>query len=429
MAHSFPAVGSTQQSPCCTCHLVHQQLQDKQRFQLSNLTAHCRVSSIKRPAALLGLGKASIQSTTTKREWQAGQPLRQEPEKQKRGVADQEHKGVKRIQNKFRAFLKVDERNVSLGLYSTEDEAARVVDEGHVYQGLAPVNFKNELYNDDVACVAENVDQFAKLKRFQSRQFSKAQTTSRFRGVRKRHDRWECYMHWKQHITLGSYGSEEGAASVYDEACIYQYLDPVNFPDFPYDEDKIRQPADLSTFVEQKRKQAVQATKAGQSTRFIGVTWSSRRSRWAVNLTLPTEQAGRSTCVFFGCFDTDEEAARVADKGRIRHGLKAVNFPHSQYDHHQLSQVVDFREQSRAEARRIVKARQLSRFTGVSWNRMIKKWEAYVYKSYVNLNQKKGSKKRVLGYFAREEDAALAADRGRVQNGQKAVNSEEMTRQ
>ena len=47
---------------------------------------------------------------------------------------------------------------------------------------------------------------------------------------------------------------------------------------------------------------------------------------------------------------------------------------------------------------------------------MIKKWEAYVYKSYVNLNQKKGSKKRVLGYFAREEDAALAADRGRVQN-------------
>ena len=53
--------------------------------------------------------------------------------------------------------------------------------------------------------------------------------------------------------------------------------------------------------------------------RFIGVTWSSRRSRWAVNLTLPTEQAGRSTCVFFGCFDTDEEAARVADKGRIRH--------------------------------------------------------------------------------------------------------------
>ncbi len=48
-------------------------------------------------------------------------------------------------------------------------------------------------------------------------------------------------------------------------------------------------------------------------------TWSALRSRWAVNLTLPTEQAGHSTRVFLGCFDTDEEAARVADKGRIRH--------------------------------------------------------------------------------------------------------------
>ena len=44
------------------------------------------------------------------------------------------HKGVKRLQNKFRAFLKVDSRQVSLGLYSTEDEAARAVDEGHIYQ-------------------------------------------------------------------------------------------------------------------------------------------------------------------------------------------------------------------------------------------------------------------------------------------------------
>ncbi len=44
-------------------------------------------------------------------------------------------------------------------------------------------------------------------------------------------------------------------------------------------------------------------------------------------------------------------------------GLKAVNFPDSQYDHHQVSQVADFREHSRLEARRIVKARQHSRWT------------------------------------------------------------------
>lgn len=84
---------------------------------------------------------------------------------------------------------------------------------------------------------------------------------------------------------------------MYDEACIYQNLAPVNFPHFPYDEDEIHQPADFSKFIELKHKQAVQATKAGQSTRFIGVTRSSLRNRWAVNLALPTEQAGLAALI------------------------------------------------------------------------------------------------------------------------------------
>ncbi len=44
------------------------------------------------------------------------------------------------------------------------------------------------------------------------------------------------------------------------------------------------------------------------------------------------------------------------------------------------------------------------------------KWEAYVYESYVKPNQKKGCKKHSLGYFANEEDAAKAADMGRIQH-------------
>ncbi len=47
---------------------------------------------------------------------------------------------------------------------------------------------------------------------------------------------------------------------------------------------------------------------------------------------------------------------------------------------------------------------------------MVKKWEAYVYEFYMKPNQKKGFKKLVLGYFVREEDAAKAAHRGRIQN-------------
>ncbi|KAL0020522.1 hypothetical protein WJX79_000225 [Trebouxia sp. C0005] len=446
------------------------------------VTVHTHVSST-RPPDLLATGRACTKSTATKRQGTAqpigcedkeihGSPrgavngkqgrLPDKSQKHRRGVLLKDsqdevsdvcsplvqlqqaaeaqnalstnkrqrsrRKGVVRVQNsfKFRAYLKVDECQISLGSYSTEDEAARAVDEGLIYQGLAPVNFQNDLHPDDIGCAADNVDQYAKLKRFQARQWSKAQTTSRFKGVRKLFNQWECYMFRGRHITLGSYGSEEEAAIVHDEARIYQNLDPINFPHFPYNEDEIHQLADLSKFIELKRKQATQATKAGQSTRFTGVTWSALQKRWAVNLTIPTEQAGRTRCVFLGCFDTDEEAARVADKGRIRHGLKAVNFPDSQYDQHEIGQVADFGEQSRLEARRTVKARQHSRFTGVTWNKMVMKWEAYVYESYVKPNKKRGFKKQRLGYFASEEDAAKAADLGRIQNGQKAVNSKEM---
>ncbi|KAL0019074.1 hypothetical protein WJX79_001587 [Trebouxia sp. C0005] len=225
----------------------------------------------------------------------------------------------------------------------------------------------------------------------------------------------------ERQVSLGSYFTEDEAARAVDECHIYQNLEPINFPGFPYNKERIRQPADFSTFIEQMRKQATQATKAGQSTRFTGVSWSALHNRWAVYLTVPTEQTGRRE--FLGCFDTDEEAATVADKYRIRHGLKAVNFPDSQYDHHQISQVAHFGEQSRAEAIRTVKARQHSRFTGVTWKKATQKWEAYVNEPYMKPNQKKGFKRRILGCFANEEDAARAADTGRIQNGQKAVNS------
>jgi hypothetical protein len=41
----------------------------------------------------------------------------------------------------------------------------------------------------------------------------------------------------------------------------------------------------------------------------------------------------------------------------LMQGMKAVNFPDSQYDHHQIGQVAKFDEQSRLEAKRVIKAR------------------------------------------------------------------------
>ncbi len=47
----------------------------------------------------------------------------------------------------------------------------------------------------------------------------------------------------------------------------------------------------------------------------------------------------------------------------LTQGMKAINFPDSQYDHHQIVQVAKFDEQIRLEARRTIKARQFSRLT------------------------------------------------------------------
>ena len=59
-------------------------------------------------------------------------------------------------------------------------------------------------------------------------------------------------------------------------------------------------------------------------------------------------------------FSYQHEPVILAHK-MLMQGMKAVNFPDSQYDHHQISQVAKFDEQSRLEARRTIKARQFSR--------------------------------------------------------------------
>ena len=66
MAYSFSGLGSTQQSYCCTCQLVQQQLQARQHTQLPRLNAYCHVGS-KCPPALLVSGRAFTQSTATQK--------------------------------------------------------------------------------------------------------------------------------------------------------------------------------------------------------------------------------------------------------------------------------------------------------------------------------------------------------------------------
>ena len=64
MAYSFSGLGSTQQSYCCTCQLVHQQLQARQHTQIPRLSAYRHVGSKCSPALLMS-GRASTQRTAT----------------------------------------------------------------------------------------------------------------------------------------------------------------------------------------------------------------------------------------------------------------------------------------------------------------------------------------------------------------------------
>ena len=50
--------------------------------------------------------------------------------------------------------------------------------------------------------------------------------------------------------------------------CGLQELDPVNFPDFPYNRAEIKQHADFDEFVQQARRDAGQVTKARQTRRW-----------------------------------------------------------------------------------------------------------------------------------------------------------------
>ena len=64
----------------------------------------------------------------------------------------------------------------------------------------------------------------------------------------------------------------------------------------------------------------------------------------------------------------------------------------------------------------------VSRYTGVSWNSLKNAWEAYVFLSF-GPKGTKTSRKKCLGFYSSEDDAAKAADRARVHNVSKCSHS------
>jgi hypothetical protein len=180
---------------------------------------------------------------------------------------------------------------------------------------------------------------------------------------------------------IGQFASEEDAGRAYDHVAV-QVHGPGGACNFPGEAI-----SELPVTMGEERKQR-------QSSHYIGVSWHKANASWNVRLTDP--QTKRK--LHFGCYASEEDAARAYDHAAVQAlGAGAErNFPDET-----ISEVPATVGEER-------KQRTSSRFTGVSWNKSKSAWS-------VNLTDPQTKLKRSLGYFAIEEDAARAYDRGAVQ--------------
>jgi hypothetical protein len=133
--------------------------------------------------------------------------------------------------------------------------------------------------------------------------------------------------------------------------------------------------------------------------KYRGVSWYKSRKKWQARIQYDGKQR------HIGHFEDEEQAARAYDKAARAHkGEKArLNFP-TKKEH--AVEGVNF------PAVGVSGPRQSSKYRGVYWNKLGKKWKVTI---------RYGGKKNHLGSFKDEEEAARAYDRAaRTNQGERA---------
>ncbi|KAG1673879.1 hypothetical protein FOA52_012904 [Chlamydomonas sp. UWO 241] len=182
----------------------------------------------------------------------------------------------------------------------------------------------------------------------------------------------------KRQRCIGNFGSEENAARAYDCAVV-QARGPGAKRNFPGEVI-----SKLPATVREQRK----------SSRYIGVSWTKDNSSWHALLRDVHSRRQRH----IGSFASEEDAAKAYDHAAVQaHGPGAKrNFP---------GEVISELPMSLDEER---KQRKSSRYIGVNWHKAILAWR-------VQLWDPQTKRRREVGSYASEEDAARAYDCAAVQ--------------
>ena len=123
-----------------------------------------------------------------------------------------------------------------------------------------------------------------------------------------------------------------------------------------------------------------------KSSKYKGVHWDKTKAKWVGYIHMKGKKH------HLGYFPTEEEAARAYDRESLRCRGFTKNFPRTDYPAPDQAQ--------EPEQRKVLE--KSSRFTGVSWNKLRRKWAARIIVD---------GRSQHMGHFAVEADAARAYDR------------------
>uniref|UniRef100_A0A061REF3 Pathogenesis-related genes transcriptional activator n=1 Tax=Tetraselmis sp. GSL018 TaxID=582737 RepID=A0A061REF3_9CHLO len=122
------------------------------------------------------------------------------------------------------------------------------------------------------------------------------------------------------------------------------------------------------------------------SSKYKGVHWDKTKSKWVGYIHMKGKKH------HLGYFPSEEEAARAYDRESLRCRGYSKNFPRSEYPAKELA--------AEPETRKTLE--KSSRYTGVSWNKLRRKWAARIIID---------GRSQHLGHFTNESDAARAYDK------------------